>query len=290
MQIERCNESIQENCRLCQQVPGIINVIQNKEFMDKVFGITKVKINHDQMQFFPKSVCAACHLSVEQMHNFIQQIQLVNKKLHSIILPLPVKSAEHNANTQNNETFSIKSNDSKCHICAKLFETDRCLEIHKRTHTAQLNCIIQDNKNNGDSDTCDFISDNEDHENAPTEDSPTDAIPTENGIKDTSGTKCKKTERTFPCTFPNCTKVCTSLYTVRTHLMKHEGRTPFLCVTCGKGFRTKNSLNCHEKIHAEVKPYVCDECNIRFSVSSNLRAHQKKHHEALRDMNWFILV
>ncbi|KAK5650519.1 hypothetical protein RI129_001548 [Pyrocoelia pectoralis] len=287
------NENIQENCRLCQQMPGTIDVIQNREFIDKVFDVTKVKINHDQMELFPKAVCTTCELSIEQMYCFVQQIRLVNKKLHSIIsLPTPVNSKVYNTRNKQNSTSKLKGNDNfnlKCPVCATICFTITSLDIHKQSHTGDLQCMKQDlDKNVTESKHSVSMASREDHINVSTgstlkveDSSDKEENPKINSLNNTEE-KTKKTKSVFPCTFENCTKVCTSSYTLRTHIMKHEGKTPFLCVTCGKGFRTKNSLNCHEKIHAEIKPYVCDECNIRFSVSSNLRAHQKKHHEGVR--------
>ncbi|KAJ3628120.1 hypothetical protein MTP99_015446 [Tenebrio molitor] len=100
--------------------------------------------------------------------------------------------------------------------------------------------------------------------------------------------KCKKQDLTvqnkakYVCSWKNCKKILNSAYSLKTHELKHEGKRSFLCVTCGKGFITKNSLTCHEKIHLDVKGYTCKLCNIGFSVRSNLRAHEKKHHEGVR--------
>ncbi|XP_018571549.1 zinc finger protein 431-like [Anoplophora glabripennis] len=91
-----------------------------------------------------------------------------------------------------------------------------------------------------------------------------------------------KVHRSFTCTEENCLKELPSAYSLKIHQLDHLGRRPYLCVTCGKSFRTKSSLSCHEKIHSEIKGYRCDLCNIGFSVRSNLRAHEKKYHEGIR--------
>ncbi|KAF5277350.1 hypothetical protein FQA39_LY06163 [Lamprigera yunnana] len=294
-------QKIKNYCRLCQENVGFVNIVDNEKFISKVYICSNIKLNDEQTRTFPNKVCNSCLTNVEQMFAFIQHIQTVNAKLHTYFTYL-------NSNNDKNLMHTIKKED----FCDEVINLKKETNLVKNCKKPKKNVNSKKNLNKCDLDepVCDipdrlhvpagFLN------NASKFDVPTDKtienIDNNETAVDASAHQLDendgntneqevhvqseemkvKSKRMFPCTYDNCSKVCTSSYTFRTHLMKHEGKTPFLCVICGKGFRTKNSLNCHEKIHAKVKAYVCTECNIQFSVSSNLRAHQRKHHEGIR--------
>ncbi|KAK4883121.1 hypothetical protein RN001_006440 [Aquatica leii] len=276
---------MQEYCRLCQENLGTINIVDNDEFISKVFQCSNIKINDEQMQVFPKSVCNRCHLNIEEIFNFIKQIQLTNRRLYDhFIYPEKLQST-----TDKVSAFHNKANDLETHSDTSNDETTFNDDIAHKYLEVQYDNSVEDEDS---SNICDKVEIRNNVEDSVVDNSVNFQISLSDEDNSTSESldndfdekelKKAKCRNLFPCTYDNCSKVYTSSYSFRTHLMKHEGTTPFLCVTCGKGFTTKNSLNCHEKIHAKVKAYVCTECNIRFSVSSNLRAHQKKHHEGIR--------
>ncbi|CAG2222160.1 unnamed protein product [Mytilus edulis] len=52
---------------------------------------------------------------------------------------------------------------------------------------------------------------------------------------------------------------------------------PFSCITCNKGFRTKQSLNAHMKRHDGFKPHICEVCHKRFVDKGDLKKHLRIH-------------
>ena len=58
----------------------------------------------------------------------------------------------------------------------------------------------------------------------------------------------------------------------------HQDET-YLCKTCPKVFRTKNSLRQHEEIHVKVlkEIFVCQVCKSIFETSTQLRNHLNIH-------------
>nr|XP_034979713.1 zinc finger protein 239-like [Zootoca vivipara] len=58
---------------------------------------------------------------------------------------------------------------------------------------------------------------------------------------------------------------------------EREQPKPYVCPTCGKGFRTSNLLSKHKVIHRQDKPYECQECGKAFVQLLRLKRHQKIH-------------
>ncbi|CAI5776545.1 zinc finger protein 253-like [Podarcis lilfordi] len=58
---------------------------------------------------------------------------------------------------------------------------------------------------------------------------------------------------------------------------EREQPKPYVCPTCGKGFRTSNLLFKHKVIHRQEKPYKCQECGKAFVQLLRLKRHQKIH-------------
>ena len=53
----------------------------------------------------------------------------------------------------------------------------------------------------------------------------------------------------------------------------------FLCVVCGKNYKTLRNLTVHSRIHDNIKPFKCSflECGKSFYTSSHLKDHSKIH-------------
>ncbi|XP_027724424.1 zinc finger protein 92-like [Vombatus ursinus] len=56
-----------------------------------------------------------------------------------------------------------------------------------------------------------------------------------------------------------------------------EDLRPYVCQTCGKGFRKPNLLSKHKVIHRQEKPYICQECGMAFIQLLRLKRHQQTH-------------
>nr|XP_033772672.1 zinc finger protein 648 [Geotrypetes seraphini]XP_033772674.1 zinc finger protein 648 [Geotrypetes seraphini]XP_033772675.1 zinc finger protein 648 [Geotrypetes seraphini] len=58
---------------------------------------------------------------------------------------------------------------------------------------------------------------------------------------------------------------------------QEEELKPYICTTCGKGFRKPNLLYKHKVIHRKDKPYKCLECGKAFVQLMRLKRHQQTH-------------
>ncbi|XP_059619794.1 zinc finger protein 58-like [Phlebotomus argentipes] len=58
-------------------------------------------------------------------------------------------------------------------------------------------------------------------------------------------------------------------------LLTHEN--VLVCETCGKSFRSDNSLRNHTRTHTGFRPYECPECGKKFTTSSHLSSHRRTH-------------
>ncbi|KAL6605527.1 hypothetical protein U3516DRAFT_556452, partial [Neocallimastix sp. 'constans'] len=76
------------------------------------------------------------------------------------------------------------------------------------------------------------------------------------------------------CPEPNCNKVFTRAYNLKSHQLSHSGVRPFKCKTCQTSFVRKHDLKRHERLHTGVKPYVCSVCHRGFYRSDALSRHE----------------
>ena len=61
------------------------------------------------------------------------------------------------------------------------------------------------------------------------------------------------------------------------HRAKHLDDRPFVCETCGAGFKWKVGLRSHAAVHADIKSYVCELCGYATAHKSQIKAHHRIH-------------
>ena len=69
-------------------------------------------------------------------------------------------------------------------------------------------------------------------------------------------------------TCPQCNKTYTRPYNLKSHILTHANRRPFVCTTCGKSFARQHDCWRHKSLHSGEKRYVC-----RGELSSEAGTH-----------------
>ncbi|XP_067629220.1 zinc finger protein 623-like isoform X2 [Eurosta solidaginis] len=215
---------------------------------------------------------------------------------------------------QHIEQTHITSEKNECNICQKIFDNNKLLYLHKRSHissNSQFECS-----------ECHKIYSSKkillDHMNIHTGRRPYICticskdfsskyalqmhmkIHSER-LRPYKCDKCNKAflnlqnlthhkklhtaEKTFICDI--CSKAFGSQHNLDVHKIVHSGQRPFICRTCGKTFARRAEIKDHERIHTGEKPYKCDMCNSAFAQRSNLMTHRKSTHlnEKLHNCN-----
>ena len=88
----------------------------------------------------------------------------------------------------------------------------------------------------------------------------------------------KNNEKEHEC--PVCQQKFKYKQSVKKHMMKHQGITPYHCSICDYKTNSHSSLEVHQRAHSGEKPFVCKSCGMRFAQNSQLRVHIQYHSNA----------
>ena len=80
---------------------------------------------------------------------------------------------------------------------------------------------------------------------------------------------------------PKCDKSFQNNSLLKDHIdVVHEGKIPYVCPHCGKGFKSGKGLTGHIAIHEGTKKFLCSLCPSSFLTESALKRHVREiHHE-----------
>ena len=92
----------------------------------------------------------------------------------------------------------------------------------------------------------------------------------------------KRKTAKIPCEI--CAEMVSRAQMSSHRLLKHTDikNMPFICPTCGKGWRSRSHLDKHMFTHTGAKPHACDQCGASFGEKSNLLAHKKGVHLGIK--------
>ncbi|KAL9559237.1 hypothetical protein MBANPS3_000504 [Mucor bainieri] len=81
----------------------------------------------------------------------------------------------------------------------------------------------------------------------------------------------------FPCLIPECNKLFSRPYNLKSHMRTHTHERPYECTykPCAWKFARPHDLKRHELQHTGQKPHGCRFCHRRFARSDALKRHWK---------------
>ena len=74
-----------------------------------------------------------------------------------------------------------------------------------------------------------------------------------------------------------CHKYFASKETLRTHKLRHSGKSLYNCDICPKSFSTPTGLKSHKMSHSEDRPFACTLCEKAFKTMAVLNKHRETH-------------
>ncbi|KAF4802111.1 Zinc finger and BTB domain-containing protein 49 [Turdus rufiventris] len=172
-----------------------------------------------------------------------------------------------------------------CELCGKAFKHPSNLELHKRSHTGNLQTHLR--RHSGEKPyICEICGkrfaasgDVQRHIIIHSGEKPHLCDICGRGFSNFSNLKeHKKThtaDKVFTC--DECGKSFNMQRKLVKHRIRHTGERPYSCSACGKCFAGSGDLRRHVRTHTGEKPYTCETCNKCFTRSAVLRRHRKMH-------------
>ena len=167
--------------------------------------------------------------------------------------PFDNKMLGYVVDTTNNKKIEIRSGKFKCILCDTEFPRHKTYERHLLRHKENKTiscdyqgCLIQ--------------------------------VFSETGLK-SHKLKSHGIEQSV-LTCKHCDKVFKSSAkaTFDSHLKIHSNIKDFLCMDCGKAFKTKEGLNMHMKMHNNIFDHECKVCGKKFVSKTGLKIHIDTSH------------
>lgn len=188
--------------------------------------------------------------------------------------------------------------ETKCRMCAKVFQLPNQLKTHMKLHTFPYSCVQCEK---GFTSSSGYYQHQRVHKRGRTfmcsrchkgflcryalkqherlHDGPTNPCNVCGKNLSKSGftrhVQMHKGERNYLCTA--CGKSFLSSGELLQHSRTHTGETPHTCTLCGKGFSSKSHLTVHVRSHTGDRPYLCSECPKRFLTLNCLKRHTFSH-------------
>ena len=198
-----------------------------------------------------------------------------------------------------------------CSICGMLFFTRHVKEQHELTHTnlkpyscnicgfkARQKAVIWRHKKNRHPDAESSVSmdvltsgmpSSPECEEDEEEDSSNQMNPSQVTTPDSENNESNSFPSAAPSNMPNLTAISAisptalsqipqSLGSIQPNPMASDPSKPYVCNTCGRGFKNKYILSQHSMIHSNVRRYACDICGFRAKQMSVIYNHKRNKH------------
>lgn len=295
-------------CRICAQIRNICIPIFQKNVdigIDiKIKRCTSLSVSQDDLK--PHQVCQECLIKLNDFYSFVLLYDESNGRFETLlntsntgIAIQEVMELDYSIITTNQ---SIKSDDDIAHLNI----IDHCKDITKlndlyanvESHEVEQNLLNEivanvvdenveielqnlvsnvENKQLQDDSVMTYLNMTSSQVCTTTD------IDTERKVENVGNNELKK--KTAKARIISVQTLCqsyeklqpkyekASVYVTKTRLPKNS----YLCIKCGKVFRSRHCLNEHFKKHSDARPYTCDCCGKGFTLQSDLTCHKHLH-------------
>ncbi|KAG0285511.1 hypothetical protein BGZ98_005479 [Dissophora globulifera] len=97
--------------------------------------------------------------------------------------------------------------------------------------------------------------------------------------KSLGASAAKRAKHRYTCHFPNCDRIFSRPYNLKSHSLTHDANRPHACGKCAKSFARIHDRDRHMNSHMPLKPHVCIVCEGRFARQDAVIRHLKLSNE-----------